>query len=317
MKIAPLIHSKTFEVDFNSKFAVRPDDFTDADIEWARKKILPSTQDLNILNDVRLVVASQGNRCIAGIACMLDFFAKDLTAGERAKAEEFFCDNRGRYIKVFLGYSIKDAAANEIPIVTPSDLWQMFKDYLAPEWYRKSPESRLVPYRDVKTKSLPPSTFKPAQIFQGVELYEMNSALNEKLFETYLALALKQNLAFCTNLDRIQPIEEQIYHAVTTTPEIIDRLREKQSSLDEASQKKNRLELEFRRRLAAKNSHIDTSQLYAGKRFVFVADFMRRLNRAVADIIVADSDMNFFELGEFEFSGKKFKKFVCEVHKIE
>lgn len=316
MKIAPLIHSRTFEVDFNPKFAVRPDDFTDADIEWARKKILPSTQDLNILNDVRLVIASQGGKCIAGIACMLDFFAKDLTTDERAEAEEFFCDNRGRYIKVFLGYSIKDAAANEIPIVTPSDLWQMFKDYLAPEWKRKIPESVSAPYRDVKTKPLTPSTFKPTQIFQGVELYEMNSALNEKLFETYLALALKQDLVFCTNLDQFQPIEEQTYHAVTTTPEIIDRLREKQSLLDEAAQKKNQLEREFRRRLAAKNSSVDTSPLYAGKKIVSVEDFLRRLNRVASDIIVVDSDMKFSVLGEFEFSKGRHKKFVCGVNKI-
>lgn len=313
MKIAPLIHSRTFEVDFNSKFAVRPDDFTDADIEWARKKILPSTQDLNILNDVRLVVASQGNKCIAGVACMFDFFAKDLTTDERDEAEEFFCDNRGRYIKVFLGYSIKDAATNEIPIVTPSDLWQMFKDNLKSEWYRKSLESVLAPYRDVKTKPLTPSTFKPAQIFQGVSLYEMNSADNEKFFETYLALALKQNLAFCTNLDRIQPIEEQTYHAVTTTVEIIDRLREKQLQIDEAAQKKNQLELEFKRKLAAKNSSTDTTQFYDGKKFLSLEDFLQRLNCVASDVIVADSDMKFFKLGEFEF---KRKNFVCGVNEI-
>lgn len=316
MKIAPLIHSRTFEVDFNSKFAVRPDDFTDADIEWARKKILPSTQDLNILNDVRLVVASQGSKCIAGVACMLDFLAKDFTADERAEAEDFFCDNRGRYIKVFLGYSIKGAAANQIPIVTPSDLWQMFKEYLAPEWKRKAPESVIAPYREIKTKSLTPSTPKPAQIFQGVGLYEMNSAINEKIFETYLALALKQNLAFCTNLDRIQPIEEQTYHAVTTTPEIIDRLREKQRQIDAAAQKKNQLEYEFRRRIAAKNSLVDTTKLYAGKEIISVEDFLQRLNRVVAGVIVADSDMTFWEPGKFEFSGRFTKEFVCGVNKI-
>ena len=316
MKIAPLIHSRTFEVDFNSKFAVRPDDFTDADIEWARKKILPSTQDLNILNDVRLVVASQGGKCIAGVACMFDFFAKDLTVEERTEAEEFFCDNRGRYIKVFLGYSIKNAAVNEIPIVTPSDLWQLFKEYLAPEWKRKAPESVIAPYREVMTKPLMPSTPTPAQIFQGVGLYEMNSAVNEKFFETYLALALKQNLAFCTNLDRIQPIEEQTYHAVTTTPEIIDRLREKQRQIDEAAQKKNQLEREFRQRLSAKKSRVDTSRLYAGKEIVSVEDILRRLNRLASNIIVADSDMNFYEPGEFEFSGRFIKEFVCGVNKI-
>lgn len=183
MKIAPLIHSRTFEVDFNSKFAVRPDDFTDSDIEWAREKILPSTQDLNILNDVRLVVASKGGKCFAGVACMLDLFAERvLSSDKRREAEEFFCDNRGRYIKLFLGYVIKDASSNKIPDVRPSDLWQMFKEYLAPEWNRKAPETVLAPYRDVHEKNFVSSTPRPAQIFQGVELYEMNPVVNEKTF---------------------------------------------------------------------------------------------------------------------------------------
>lgn len=244
MKIAPLIHSRTFEVDFNSKFAVRPDDFTDSDIEWAREKILPSTQDLNILNDVRLVVASKGGKCFAGVACMLDLFAeKFLSTDERAEAEEFFCDNRGRYIKLFLGFVIKDASSKKIPDVAPSDLWQMlwqmFKEYLAPEWNRKAPETVLAPYRDVREKSFVSSSPRPAQIFQGVELYEMNPVVNEKLFDDYLARALKQNLAFCTNLDRMQPIEDKIYQAVTTTADIISRLQETQRQLDaEAAQKK-------------------------------------------------------------------------------
>ena len=250
MKIAPLIHSRTFEVDFNSKFAVRPDDFTDSDIEWAREKILPSTQDLNILNDVRLVVASKGGKCFAGVACMLDLFAeKFLSSDERREAEEFFCDNRGRYIKLFLGFVIKDASSKKIPDVAPSDLWQMlwqmFKEYLAPEWNRKAPETVLAPYRDVHEKNFVSSTPRPAQIFQGVELYEMNPVVNKKLFDEYLARALKQNLAFCTNLDRAQPIEDKIYQAVTTTADIINRLQETQRQLDaEAAQKKNQPEFQ-------------------------------------------------------------------------
>ena len=261
MKIAPLIHSRTFEVDFNSKFAVRPDDFTDSDIEWAREKILPSTQDLNILNDVRFVVASKGGKCFAGVACMLDLFAeKFLSADERADAEKFFCDNRGRYIKLFLGFVIKDTASNKIPDVRFSDLWQMFKEYLAPEWNRKAPETVLAPYRDIREKSFasskPP---KPAQIFQGVELYEMSSAVNEKLFDEYLARALKQNLAFCTNLDRAQPIEDKIYHAVTTTADIINRLQETQRQLDaEAAQKKNQPEFRLRRQSTGEKYEVNT-----------------------------------------------------------
>lgn len=324
MKIAPLIHSRTFEVDFNSKFAVRPDDFTDSDIEWAREKILPSTQDLNILNDVRFVVASKGGKCFAGVACMLDLFAeKFLSADERAYAENFFCDNRGRYIKLFLGFVIKNSTANKIPDVMPSDLWQMlwqmFKEYLAPEWNRKAPETVLAPYRDIREKSFasskPP---KPAQIFQGVELYEMSSAVNEKLFDEYLAIALKKNLAFCANLDRAQPIEDKIYQAVTTTADIINRLREKQRQLDaEAAQKKNQPAVQRDRRSTDENYEINTSQLYDGKEIVTVAEFVNRLNAIGGGIILVDELNNRFELKTFGYR-KFFNKIIfdCEVKQI-
>ena len=309
MKIAPLIHSRTFEVDFNSKFAVRPDDFTDADIEWARKKILPSTQDLDVLNDVRFVAASQGDKCIAGVSCILKLFADKNNLP--TEAEEFFCDNRGRFIKVFLGYSIKGASPDKIPDVKPADLWQMFKEYLVPVWKRKAPETVLAPYRDFAAKTLIPNLPKPAQIFQGVGLYEMNSAVNEKLFENYLALALKQNLAFCTNLDRAQPIEDKIYHAVTTTSNIIERLKEKQRQLDEAAKKKYELE---RRRTSSASAYINTAELYKDKEFVTVEECLRRLDSVVANLIVVDNDVN-FEPKNFEF-GKYMKRFICEVKKI-
>lgn len=309
MKIAPLIHSRTFEVDFNSKFAVRPDDFTNSDIEWAMKVILPSTQALDILNDVRFVAASQGGKCIAGVACILKHFADKNNLP--TEAEEFFCDNRGRFIKVFLGYSIKDASPNKIPDVKPADLWQMFKEYLAPEWKRKAPETVLAPYRDCVAKTLIPNLPKPAQSFQGVGLYEMNSAANEKLFETYLAFALKQNLAFCTNLDRVQPIEDKIYHAVTTTANIIERLKEKQRQLAEAAKKKYELE---HRRASSERAYVDTSELWKDKEFVPVEECLRRLDSVVANLVVVDNDVK-FEPKNFEF-GKYMKRFICEMKKI-
>ena len=281
MKIAPLIHSRTFEVDFNSKFAVRPDDFTDADIEWARKVILPSTQDLDVLGDVRLIAASSNGKCIAGVACQLKTFAE--RHGLDA-AEEYFCDNRGRFIKVFLGYSIRDAAPNTIPDVKPADLWQLFKEYLAPEWKRKAPETVLAPYRDFATKNLTPAPSKPVQLFFGVGLYEMSPALNATLFEAYLALALKQRpLAFCTNLDRIQPIEDRIYQAVTTTANVIDRLKEKQQRQIEEEAAKKKYELEQQK---ARGYRIDTSRpADPSKKYVTIYELCDYLNNCLSDYL--------------------------------
>lgn len=304
MKIAPLIHSRTFSVDFNSKFAVLPDDFSDSDIEWARSKILPATQNLDILNDVRLVTASNNGKCIAGVACTLKLFAE---RNGLDAARDFFCDNRGRFVKVFLGISINGATANTIPDVKPADLWKLFEEYLAPEWKRQSPETVLAHYRNVATKNLTPKLPQSAYTFNGVELYEMNTAGNEKLFEMYLALALKQNLAFCTNLDRIQPIEDKIYHAVSTTAEIIDRLKNKPRQSDE-EQKKNPTTTET-------NYGVNTSKLHAYKERISVKEFINRLNTVANSIILVDDGVEF---APTEFKSGIFNRlqFTCGVKKI-
>ena len=134
MKIAPLIHSRTLYCDFNSNFAVRPQNLN---VQWARDKIRAATKDLGIFNDVRRVVASKDGVGIAGVACIFKFFVEKYCPDKVQEFEKYFRDEVRREVKIFLGYTFEMSGKREIPNVTDEDLLQMFMDSLAPEWERK------------------------------------------------------------------------------------------------------------------------------------------------------------------------------------
>lgn len=210
MKIAPIIHSRTLKSDFNPNFAVRP---ADLNVQWSMSKILPSTRDIDILNDVRRVVATDGKICIAGIACNFKMFAeKFLSAEECTAAKKYFCDERGREIKIFLGYAFKDGGT---PDVSPSKLWRMFEKYFAPQWELESPETVIAPYEDCGIKSVAKKSFDK-------KFYPSNERDNLELFEQCLA-ARKD---FCSNVDAVKIAEDGNYDIITAPQNIINRLQQ-------------------------------------------------------------------------------------------
>ena len=234
MKIAPLIHSRTFECDFNPNFAVLPNDFNDSDIQWARNKILPATSDLDILNDIRFVVASNHCKHIAGVACILKFFADHyLTTDEQNEAKDFFYDDKGRAVKMFIGYSISGSSisANDIPDINYSDFWKMFKEHLAPVWKRKVSETVKVPYGECKTKRINIVNVNAIDTFNITTLYEASPSNNNKIFEKALSEVTSKEITFCSNVDKMKIVEDGIFTAVTTTTNIIERLADKKKQL--------------------------------------------------------------------------------------
>ena len=209
MKIAPIIHSRTLKSDFNPNFAVRP---ADLNVQWAMSKILPSTRDIDILNDVRRVVATDGKICIAGIACNFKMFAeKFLSAEECTAAKKYFCDERGREIKVFIGYAFKDGGT---PDVSPSRLWQMFEKYFAPQWELESPETVIAPYESCGVKSVAKSPFNK-------KFYPLNECDDLELFKQCIA-ARKD---FCSNVDAVKIAEDGKYEIITAPQSVINRLQ--------------------------------------------------------------------------------------------
>lgn len=209
MEIAPLIHSRTFYSDFNPNFAVRP---ADLNAQWAMNKILPAMRDVDILNGVRRVTATDGKICIAGVACNFRYFAENyLSANERTEAENFLHDEHGREVKIFLGYAFKGSG---VPDVSCSKLWQMFKQTLAPEWNYQTVDTVIARYESCSVKSVAKKTLDK-------KFYPSNEHTDVELFEQCLA-ARKD---FCSNVDAVKIAEEGNYKIITASQSVIDRLQ--------------------------------------------------------------------------------------------
>lgn len=238
MKIAPLIHSRTLKCDYNMKFAVRPKDFNDSLIYWARSVILPATGDLDFVNNVRQIVASKGEIKIAGIVCTMKYFVENLLDGdEQNRARNYSRDNANRNFGVFLGYSFK-ASGDEIPVVTYSDLWKMFERYLVPKWDWEIFDTPQIDYEyEVRGKKFSATIAERVKKINGVEIYESSLNADENLFENYLARSMKKDLVFCSALEQFQPIADGIYTAVTTSASIITRLESRRSKTDSPKKK--------------------------------------------------------------------------------
>ena len=114
MEIAQLIHSRTFYCDFNQNFAARPKDLN---VQWAMNKILPSTRDIDILNGVRRVVATDGKICIAGISCNFKSFAENICPPPNTrKPKNISMTNAAGKLKFFSAMLSKGAAFPMFPI---------------------------------------------------------------------------------------------------------------------------------------------------------------------------------------------------------
>ncbi|MBR3497378.1 MAG: hypothetical protein IKO05_00115 [Selenomonadaceae bacterium] len=216
MEVAPLIHSRTEQCDYNPKFAVRPKDFSE--IQWARSKILAATRNIDRFNGIRRIVAAKNGVCIAGIVCTMKYFVNNCLTGADKDVAQLYIGVHGRLYGVFLGYSFK-GNTNEIPDVNYSDLWQWFKKYLVPEWEKKSARTVEVDYFSWdKVKHAHAKN-------HGTEFYDSATFNEESLFEEYLARALTEEVAFCSNVENIQAVEDGIYTAVTTSASNVDKLK--------------------------------------------------------------------------------------------
>ena len=207
MKIAPLIHSRTLYCDFNSNFAVRPQNLN---VQWARDKIRAATKDLGIFNDVRRVVASKDGVGIAGVACIFKFFVEKYCPDKVQEFEKYFRDEVRREVKIFLGYTFEMSGKREFPNVTDEDLLQMFMDSLAPEWERKFVETVYSNYKECGTKNFSDDQ-KPFETISGVEIY------NVDVFNKFLADAQIKNISYCSNVNQFDIWQEGKFSAIFTS----------------------------------------------------------------------------------------------------
>ena len=216
MRIAPLIHSRTFYNDFNANFAVRP---RDLDVDWASCKILPSTRDIDLLHGFRRVVAKKGDFCIAGISGYFEDFIKKYLPEIEAEAQQYFRVEDNKKSKGFIGYVFRD---DGVPNVTFEDLWQMFNENMQRIWNSRNSETRYVNYTTWQTKNPPAEKPSGSQIIGNIECYEINEDNEEKIFNW----CLSQRIDFCSNVDQYKIFKDGKYKVLTAPNNVIKRIQD-------------------------------------------------------------------------------------------
>lgn len=94
IQYAPIVYGRTYEVDY--RFLALPEDFTSADLNWAKQYIYDSLSDPDSLADhPRWVLFRDHLHCIVGIACQATQLSSDTS---------ITFDRVGRPFNVFVGY---------------------------------------------------------------------------------------------------------------------------------------------------------------------------------------------------------------------
>lgn len=226
MKVAPIIHTRTFSCDFNSEFLVRPEHFMDSDIKWARKNVLGATGEIDGLQGVRWLIADNGKYRMAGVVGFLkSICAKcQLSEDDRMKSETLFCDDKGRLIYAFIGVIIDKHHNIDCGYPSIDYLWGIYLNEIYPLWKRTFQEVILKDFTDINAKSsLNEITIDSIEAGSKI-LYEANAVTDYELFSDFVCDGSKTDFSFCSNILDFNMVKQSEFTIVTTSQNIITRI---------------------------------------------------------------------------------------------
>lgn len=224
MRLAPLIHTRTLNCDFNSDFLVRPTSFMDSDIKWARKIVLEATSAIDSLQGERWLVFDNGKYRVAGVVGFTKNICQKAGMLRDDGSNRLFTDNKGRLIYAFIGVVAKCSDCFQNEELTYEYFWKQYEHNVGEVWERTYQPTIQ---RDFEEVSLPTTLRqekrKPDTIIGTTACYEANAALDNEIFQQYL-LADDCNFSFCSNLCDINSVKSNSFSAITTTNNIITRM---------------------------------------------------------------------------------------------
>lgn len=226
MLIAPIIHTRTFNCDFNSEFLVRPDKFMDKDIKWARKNVLDSTGSIDALQGVRWLIVDNKKYRVAGIVGFLkDICLKcKLSDENRKKSEELFCDNKGRAVYAFIGIVIDKQNNVDYGIPTYDYLWNLYFEKIYTIWKNSYQEVILESFIDVEFNNKVDKIDMESVKVRTMEMYETNQATDYELFSYLLCDKDKSDFSYCSNIQDFNLLKQSNFSIITTSQNIITRV---------------------------------------------------------------------------------------------
>lgn len=205
MELAPVIHSRTYKYDFNTRIIVHP---MGSDINWMRQRIQFATSSINNMNPetVRWVIAKNGNKTIAGIVCFIRKLAQlsGLSEEEMSKAELFFHDDKQRSTYAFIGFSIKNESDVNLLHLEYKDFWNIFVINMKAIWNRVQPdpiETNYVEYQGLADSSNIELT-NPIKEISTFSIYQSDMMTDKAIFDYYVNnLFKKSDFQLYTNIN--------------------------------------------------------------------------------------------------------------------
>lgn len=224
MIYAPIIHSRTYNCDFNAQLAVRPSDYGNDDVKAIREYILAATSGIDFINGVRRVVFRHNEDVIAGMVGFLD----ELRGND--DSDEALCfarDVRQRKTFAFIGIVIRDMEKHPLPYISKNLLWKIFKDNMLEKWKSKTAFTISVDFNDYKGDSYSGGDSNAG--FNGWkqagDLYFTETLSDNQeniLFHSMISkVAEHKSKSFCSNLDSKEAVKKNKFQYVTVSQSVI------------------------------------------------------------------------------------------------
>lgn len=226
MKVAPIIHTRTFSCDFNSEFLVRPECFMDSDIKWVRKNVLGATGEIDGLQGVRWLITDNGKYRVAGVVGFLKNICSkcQLSEEDKLKSEEMFCDDKGRLVYAFIGIVINKQQNDDYGTLSIDCLWKLYFKEIYPIWMRTYQEVILKGFTDINSKLVANTVTDEPTVVGSNNLYEANAVTDYAHFSDLMCNRNKSNFSFCSNILDFNMVKQNEFNVITTSQNIITRI---------------------------------------------------------------------------------------------
>lgn len=201
--LAPLVHARTYDADF--RMLVAPADLSDAELAWARERIVITTRSAELLGDgPRWSIFRTEKLTIYGVTCQASDVSADMNR-----------DVQGRPLYVYLGL----ASRQPLPTACERDLAGFAELYLyvRDQWFLPQARTQLTraqyqPY-PLNAQSNPVSS--AATLLQQCRVAVVRDEKFTRLDMWSEAFAAKRPVSVCLGLARLADVDTELLDGAT------------------------------------------------------------------------------------------------------
>lgn len=255
IKGAPIIHARTFHVDFRSKLLIRPFFFSDADAEYCYQIAIDSTTFRELApKEGRTVYYAKGDFVIVGkTAVFSDLFSICNIPQQFDRVD----NENGRYAYGFVGAAFKRSDIRVPFLIKDEEILKIYIDGIASRWneeYGKNDvfASQISNETEIDVRELSGSGMDFFTLIQqsNSKIVIDDTSENRKnlLIAAYNLASTGQDFALCTSLYTEKAIRDSCFNIVTcknASQVVLENISEEKSTENEIiggqiQQRKNR-----------------------------------------------------------------------------